>query len=496
MLRNEVRVRWRELTGATKPATLILSGVLIFGAAHLFLWTISRSLKDLVAGPLPPEAVPFAALLVIVLFPFGVTIGINHSVVALFDRGDLDLLMSSPVSSRTVFASRVVAVATGVFVTLGLFTLPVASIGLFLGLPQLLGVIPTLASLATVAASVGMLVTLLLVRLLGARRARTTAQVVAAVTMFLLFVASQLPTILGGGDQLVRLVTPLLALFEPGRLLASNSLVWLPFRSMFLHPLGTLVSLALAALVFWVAVLLLHRAFAYGVGSVESAPARKRRAAGATRFRTSNVLRTLLTKEWKLVRRDPYLISQVVLQVVYFLPAAYLMLFQDLGAIGKPEIGPGLATLAVVVGGVLASSLARIIMVGEEARDLLAASPVAQQTVDRGKMLAVLLPVWALLAPLALWLLSSSPVAGATLLVFAFLSSGGVALLRLWNPVTASRKDLFKRTSLGDPVVAVLEFALPIVLAVTTYLVATGSVWALLPLGLAAGCMAVAHARR
>ena len=492
LLHNELRVRWRELTGETKASTLVLSGAIVLVAVHLFLWYVTRGLKNVLTAPLPPEAVLIAGGILIVMFPFGVASGISHSVVALFDRGDLDLLISSPIGSRTVFASRVLAVAAGVAVALSLFMLPIASIGVLIGVPQLLGAIPSLVSLSIVSASVGMLITLLLVRLLGARRARTAAQVMAALTGLLLFPASQLPTFLGSGEAVLEWLVPLLKLFEPGRFLAADSLFWLPFRSMLLHPLGTLVSLASAGLVLWATVLLLHRTFAYGVGLVESGPKRQRNALGQIRFRTGSALWVMVRKEWKLIRRDPFLISQVLLQVVYFLPAIYILVFSDTSAL---DISPAVAAALALVAGTTSSALARIAVVGEEAQDLLAAAPVPGVLVERAKTLAVLVPVWSVVVPLALWQVFVSPVAGASMLVLAPLTSFTVVRMRLWNPTSAARKDLFKRSSFGDPIIAGLEFVVPLLMAAATYLVATLSLWALLPLALVAICVAIAQAR-
>lgn len=494
LLRNEIRVRWRELTGETKPATLVLSGVLIFVVIHFFLWFLSRGLQGVLTSPVPPEAALIAAALIIFIFPFGVATGINHSVVALFDRGDLDLLVSSPVGSRTVFASRVVAVAAGVFVALGLFVLPIASIGVLIGVPQLLGAIPTLLSVSVVSASVGMLITLLLVRLLGARRARTVSQVVAALTGLVLVLASQLPNLLGG-DRSGRWLMSVMEYFSSTRFFAVDSLFWLPFRSLFLHPLGTLVSLTLAGLIFWATVTLLHRAFAYGVGLTDTAPKRPQRTGGTVHFRTSNPVTVMVRKEWKLIRRDPFLISQVLLQAAYFLPAVYVLLFSDSTGIRGLNFSPALAATITVIAGITTSGLARIAVVGEEAGDLLEAAPVTGQQVERAKIIAVLAPVWTVVVPLSLWQLVVSPLAGATMLVLALLTTFLVVRMRLWNPTTASRKDLFKRNSYGDPIAAFLELTVPLVMAVASYLVATASPWALVPLALAGIVVAVARAR-
>lgn len=495
LLRNEVKVRWRELIGETKASTLILTGAAIFVAVHLMLWGISRPLRGVLTSPLPPEAVFFAAIVVLVLLPFGVAAGINHAVVALFDRGDLDLLASSPVGSRIVFASRVLAVAAGVFVGLGVFMLPLASLGVLIGVPQLLGAVPTLVALSVVCACLGMLITLLLVWLLGPRRARTAAQLLAALSGVALFVASQLPALLGGRVDVGERLLAFVAYFEPGAVLAADSLVWLPVRVLLLDPLGTLTALAGAGLVLWATVELLHRAFARGIGLVEGRRAHRRRAPDLVRFAPRGTLRLLLDKEWKLILRDPFLVSQVLLQLFYLLPAAYLLLFADTSFLGELDLGPALAVMVVVLGGTMTSALARIAIAGEEAQDLLAASPVGGRMIRRGKWLAALVPALVLAVPMSLAIAFTSPVAGLVAVVSTAAWSMAVVLMRLWNPAAIKRQDLFKRKNMGDPVTAVLEAFLPLVGGVAAYLLATASAWGIPAVLVGAAILAIGYAR-
>jgi len=498
LLRNEVRVRWRELTGETKASTLLLTGGVIFVVAHLILYSVARNLRGLLTTPLPPEAVLLAAMVVLALLPFGVATGINHSVAALFERGDLDLLNASPIGSRTVFASRVLAVAAAVFVGLGLFLLPLASIGVMIGVPQLLGAVPTLVSLSVTSACLGMLITLLLVRLLGARRARTFSQVLAALTGLVLVLASQLPNLLSRRGASLESVAPLLRPFEPGGPLAPDSLVWLPFRSMFLHPLGTITSLALAALLYWATVVVLHRSFAYGVGQEATTIGSKRRQREDQRvsLHVGSARGVLLRKEWKLIRRDPFLISQVLMQSAYLLPALFVLLFSDSDSPFRTNLYPGAATALTVLGGITASSLARIVFVGEEAPDLLRASPLPWQQVQRTKALAALLPVLVVATPLALWLLAIRPLPGLAALALMPAACLAVVQMRIWNPATASRQDLFKRRGGGDPVSTILESLVPVAVSGATYFFAVGSWWAIVPLAVTVALVAVAHARR
>lgn len=495
LLRHELRVRWRELTGETKPSTLLLAGIGILAVAHMILWGIAGSLRDVLTTPLPPAAVPLAGLAVLLVFPFGIATGVNHAVVALFDRGDLDLLVSSPLGSRIVFGSRVVAVAASVFVGLGLFMLPIGSIGLMLGIPQLLGVVPTLVALSLVCASIGMLITLLLVRWLGPRRARTVAQLLAAFGGMLLFLATQVPAFFGDETDFGEVIVNALSHFQPGAALAPDSLVWLPFRSMFLHPLGTLVALAGAGLVAWLAVTTLHTSFARGVGLSDTRRARRPVAEGHVRFTERGAMTVLLRKEWKLILRDPYLLSQVLLQVLALVPAGYLLFFTGSAPLGDLDIGPALAVLTVVLCGTLASALARIAVVGEEAGDLLASSPVGASRVKRGKLLASLVPALALGVPISIGIIFQSPVAGVVALLLTIVTCVTVVLMRLWNPVTSARRDVFKRTSMGDLVTALLEGFSPITWGIAAYLLATGSVWSVGFLVLSVALFGIAFAR-
>ncbi len=495
LLRNEVTVRWREMTGETKPLTLVLVAVGVLALIGMILAGLASSLRGVLTHPLPSESVYLAALVLVVLFPFGVSTGINHAVIAMFDRGDLDLLVSSPIGSRTIFASRVLAVAVGVFLGLGLFMLPIAFLGLILGLPQLLGVIPTLVALAITCASIGMLITLLLVKLLGPRRARTVSQLLAALTVLVLFLVSQLPAILGERIDVMGLVERIGPYFDRGGVLAADSLLWLPARSMLLHPLGTAVALALAGAVMWLTVLLLHRSFAHGVGLSDGARRRRTASGGAVSFKQRSPTGVLLAKEWRLVLRDPYLISQVLLQIIYLLPAGYVLFFQGDGPLSGVDLGPGISVLLVAISGTLAASLARIAFVGEESIDLLMASPVGRRRVRNAKMLAALIPVLTLTLTLSIALAFTNPVAGLIAAALAAASAFSVALLRSWNPARASRKDLFKNRGMGDPIVTFMEGLLPFSWAASSYLLATGNIWCVPLLLLCVGAIAFSYFR-
>ncbi len=100
LLRNEARLTWRDWTEQTRPVTIAIGVALILVVLHVALWAVVRSARGALAGPLPPEAVYASALLMLATFPLLLAMGINHSVRVLFERSDLDLLVSSPLPAR------------------------------------------------------------------------------------------------------------------------------------------------------------------------------------------------------------------------------------------------------------------------------------------------------------------------------------------------------------------------------------------------------------
>jgi hypothetical protein len=113
-------------------------------------------------------------------FLFMLSSGLKASVEALFDRGDMDLLLSSPLPSRSIFTIKLGSIVAGVAALYLFFLAPFAHVGLVLGQFRWLALYPVLIAMAAVAASLAMLLTLASVRLLGARRTRVVAQVLGA----------------------------------------------------------------------------------------------------------------------------------------------------------------------------------------------------------------------------------------------------------------------------------------------------------------------------
>jgi ABC-2 type transport system permease protein len=64
---------------------------------------------------------------------------------------------------------------------------------------------------------------------------------------------------------------------------------------------------------------------ALATGGVSQNSTRQRRR--SCRFRRTSPIRALRRKEWILLRRDPWLVSQTLMQLLYLLPPAFLLRF-------------------------------------------------------------------------------------------------------------------------------------------------------------------------
>ena len=82
--------------------------------------------------------------------------------------------------------------------------------------------------------------------------------------------------------------------------------------------------------------------------------------------------RALRHKEWTLLLRDPWLLSQTLMQLLYLLPAAFILWrnFRRGGMIGL------LVPILIVTAGQLGGGLAWLAVSGEDAPDLIASAPV------------------------------------------------------------------------------------------------------------------------
>ncbi|WP_245593273.1 hypothetical protein [Deinococcus frigens] len=495
--------QWQALTGGQRTGLYIALAVLILAVLGGY-FALRSVLADLpLSAPLPDVALGPVLLAQAFLLTLMLSAAVRAALTALFTRGDLDLLLHSPLLPRVVLASRALGVALSAALPAGLLVVPLTLALLVLGVWRGgLGLPLWWLCASLLASSAGLWLTLGLVRALGVRRTRTVSAVLGALFGAGIFLASQWANFSGGRGrgQQSNAVLEALASFAPGR--ASwpdrEAWLWLPARAVWLEPLPALLLVLLSTAVFAVSVLALTRQFTHGAQEI-AAPegwARQPRTrsgglpAGKLHFASGS--RATLLKEWRLIGRDPELLSRTLLQLVYLLP----LLFSVSRGGGLRAAG---GTGVILLTASLTAALAHLTLNAEDAPDLLISAPRSSAALRRDKWLAAVIPT-TLIGLVALTVLALRGALGTShtffLLPLLLLGTGGTALMVLWQPLPVRRADAFKRSQRAPFINTVFTLVFQVGLSATAFAASSGALWGLATLAAALTALGVAYSMR
>ena len=264
------------------------------------------------------------------LFTLMLSQTLGAAVDALYERGDLDLLFSSPLAPRKVLTVRFLAVAVSVFSIFGMVLTPdrrcrAPSGATRAGSPHWW----CCSAVALAASGAGLLLAAGLFRLIGPRRTRTVGQVLAAVIGAAFFLIAQARNILGGA-QTASVAAMVMQFVARSAVPSAPVLSW-PLRALLGEPLPLLAAVAIGVGVF------LHRQPAAGgpvrrrrrrgggSGHRRRAPREVHRAGRGSRRAPS---RRPSPRSCGCCARDPALIAQVLLRVLYLIPLGFILLRQ------------------------------------------------------------------------------------------------------------------------------------------------------------------------
>jgi ABC-2 type transport system permease protein len=384
------------------------------------------------------------------------------------DRGDLDLLLAAPIPAARVLAAKTIGVAVSVAAPFTVIIAPFALTRVVLGQPGWIGVVAMVGVDAMLATALAIVVVGGLVTALGPRPARVAVQLGAAVVGGGVFLATQAPS------------------FAPAfahRVFAVATRPWpapldWPARAVVgeLLPLAAMVGLAIAA-----TALAAQRGARAFVASGDTGRGGATAQTTTVRFH-AGLTRAIVVKELRLIARDPELITQIALRLVYLIPAAALL---ARGQHGAGAAGPAVAAAVTAFATLLASSLAWIVVAAEDAPDLLAAAPRTAAVIAHAKLIAATSIPLALVAVAAVALTPTSPAAAAATIGVGAVAAVTAALLQAWFGKPAPR-SAFRRRAQASFVIGVGELILAAAWAATANLLALGSGWAVAPALIAA----------
>ncbi len=482
-LRHDLRLSARnfaaQFPGRSRlKIALVLCGVAV--AMHLAAWPAAHLLAAVADGPDGKARLEmWFAFGVAATLPMFIAQAMTSAMRTLYARGDLDLVFASPVSAMAVLGSRALAIAFEGAATGAMVVLPIANVGVLIGKPRWLALYPALLSSALVSAGIGLLLAMLFFIRFGPRRARMLSQLAA-----ILLGASFVLTAQAIGILPARMRDALVAWFAnppEGSWLDHRGPLWLPVRAALGEPASLALWLLFGLALFIVSVVVCGRRIvqataiaAYASSALKPDP--RRRA-----FR-GGVGTALRVKEHRLIVRDPWLLSQMLLQVVYTLPIVVLLV-RNGGVTGAVAVA--LPPALVVIAAQLSGTLAWVALSAEDAPEFLTSAPVTRGEVERRKIEAIALPIGLLLAVPILALAFASPWAAICTTLFALGAGASSALVNIWMQAPAKRTMVLRRHS-HSRLAALVELSITILWAVACVIAIMGSLTALAPLAVAA----------
>jgi ABC-2 type transport system permease protein len=152
-------------------------------------------------------------------------------------------------------------------------------------------------------------------------------------------------------------------------------------------------------------------------------------------------------KEWRLICRDPQLVTQTLVQLAYaIVPAVTVVVKHDGGASSLALLlVPGIVFLAASLTG----SLAWITVAAEDVPDLLRMAPVAPVRLRWMKAAVALVPAWLLAVPTLAIAARSDPWTLSIGLACLAGSTISAVMVQVWYPIQAKRQDMARRRVTG-----------------------------------------------
>ncbi len=443
---HELRLAWRDWAtmmagGRTSRERLVTVIVLMMVAA--LHWLAFAILKPVLAHGVELDVQTLIVLSATMLTSFSMMLSqaIEHVTRAFYARADMDLILSSPAPARHLFTVRIVSIAmTGALMS-ALMLSPFINMAAVLDGPRWLSAYAVIAALSALSTGISLVVAMALFRWIGPKRTRLAAQIVAAVVGAALLIAIQAVAVMTYGNlsRLSVLTSPALVAVLPD----VSSLVWIPARAM-LGETGPALAMLAGCLALLATAIATHadRFATLVIAAAGTSDDVQENASRKRPYRSFTTAQALRAKEWQLLARDPWLVSQTLMQVLYLIPPA-LLLWRDMGSAESMHII--LSPVLVMAFGQLAGGLAWLAISGEDAPDLVATAPVSLTAITRAKIESVLAVVAAGAAPFVLAMALLSLWGAVVTTLFTALASAAAILVQLWFRSTAKRANFRRR---------------------------------------------------
>ena len=473
--RHESRLAWRDwvsmmTAGRRRRMTTVVATLAAFAAfMHLIAYPIVKSYAETALAPDKTTLVVMTGMLAL-SWSLMASQAMESVTRAFYSRADLELILSSPAAAQKLFAVRIATMTLATALMSLLLASPFINVLVALGGWRWLAAYAVVVAVSLTATAFAVAMTIALLMTLGPKRTRLVAQVMAAMIGAACVIGLQLAAIqsLGSLSRTEILASSTLVALAP----ESGSILYWPARAA----VGDLAALA-GVLGFSMLLLAVSIAlFAPRFGDCAIAASGMSQSA-TRRFSTSNGFRqatpghALRLKEWLLLRRDPWLMSQSLMQMLYLVPPA-ILLWQGFGEGAGTVVV--LVPVLVMAAGQLAGGLAWLAISGEDAPELVATAPVGAAQILRAKVEAVMgvialvfLPFVVAIALMSLW--------HAMVTVLGILAASAAAIQIQHFFRTQAKRSHFRRRQTSSRAATFAEAFSSIAWAGTAALAAAGT---------------------
>jgi len=453
--RHESRLAWRDwlsmmTAGKRERRRRVAVGILAFVVLmHVVAWFVVGGFASAASDKQMLVGITATLLLSWLLM---VSQAMESMTRTFYARSDLDLILASPVAADKIFAVRISTVALSVAALALPLAAPFIDMLVVRGGWRWLGAYGVILAMGAAATALAVALTVGLFRTIGPKRTRLVAQVVAAVIGAAFVIGLQVAAILSYGT-LSRT-----SLLQSDAVLALSpdvgSVLWWPARAVLGDGTALIGVLAFSFILLAAAIATVAPRFgdyAIAAGSVGTSPGN--RARRSLVFRHASPRQALRRKEWLLLRRDPWLVSQTLMQMLYLVPPAVLLWRSFEAGGGAINL---LVPVLVMAAGQLAGGLAWLTISGEDAPDLVATAPVPPLLVRRAKIEAVLAIIAVVFAPLVAVLAIASPWHALITSAGIVIAAASATAIQLWFRTQAKRSQ-FRRRQVSSRVATFAE---------------------------------------
>ena len=473
--RHELRLTWRDMlsmmtAGRRDRERKIAVGVVIFaGFMHVVAFLALRHSGKVGLHPDLPTLIVITASAL--LSGSAMLSQAMESVTRTFyTRSDLELVLSSPARAQRLFAVRIGAIALSVSLMSLLLVGPFIDILAWQGGSRWLGAYGVIAAVSLVATALAIVLTVSLFQTIGPRRTRLAAQIVAAVIGGMFVIGLQMAAMFSTGtmSRLAFLQSKYVLTHAPD----IHSAFWWPARAA-LGDVQTLITVVVASLVLFFVITALYAPrfanYAIAASGVSGRSVHNRNVDRV--FHVETASSALRRKERRLLIRDPWLMSQSLMQLLYLLPPTVL-LWRSFAFGGHVAII--LIPVLVMAAGQLAGGLAWLTISGEDAPDLVATAPIAQSRVLRAKIHAVMECIGLVFCPFIIGLLLFSPRLAFVAAFGIAASAASAVTIPLWFR-SQTKRSQFRRRHTSSRIATFSEAFSSITWAATGAVAAAGS---------------------